>query len=385
MPVGELIAIGTELLLGEIQDTNTAAIARVFRDAGIDLYRATIVGDNPTRIAQAIREALSRSDIVITTGGLGPTVDDPTRQAAALALDENLEFRPDLWQQIQERFNRFNLNVTENNRRQAFIPAHASVIENEVGTAPAFSYERDGKILISLPGVPREMEHILHAKVMPLIRDKFSIHEIIKAYVLHAAGVGESQVDEWIGDLETHANPTVGLLAHPGQVDIRITVKAASDFEADAQIQKLADQIRQRVGSAIYGSNEETLEGAVEKELARLGWQIAVAACGLEEGLVEKLAAAGVMNRYIQSYLDRCTEEDIKSQAHDLLRRLPIQVAFGFRFAPGKEQQSLYCMVTTPDEDSETTRHYGGPSGNGPSWAVRTAMDFIRRNLESYK
>ncbi|MRR29102.1 competence/damage-inducible protein A, partial [bacterium] len=107
MPIGEIIAIGTELLLGEIQDTNTATIARKFRDAGIDLFRTMIVGDNPTRISQAIRESLTRSDIIITTGGLGPTVDDPTRQAVATAFGTSLEFRPELWEQIQERFNRF--------------------------------------------------------------------------------------------------------------------------------------------------------------------------------------------------------------------------------------------------------------------------------------
>jgi nicotinamide-nucleotide amidase len=125
MPSAEIIAIGTELLLGEIQDTNTHYLARILRDAGIDIFRATIVGDNAERIAQVIQEALNRTDIIITTGGLGPTVDDPTRQAVALAVGVETEFRPELWEQILARFKRFNRPSTENNKRQAYIPKGA--------------------------------------------------------------------------------------------------------------------------------------------------------------------------------------------------------------------------------------------------------------------
>src|SRR5512135_2170348 len=138
MPAAEIIAIGTELLLGEIQDTNTRYLARLLRDYGVDLYRTTIVGDNVDRIAHAIRESLSRCQIIITTGGLGPTVDDPTRQAVAMAAGTELEFQPQLWDQIQDRFERFGRNPTENNRRQAYIPRGAIAMENPVGTAPAF-------------------------------------------------------------------------------------------------------------------------------------------------------------------------------------------------------------------------------------------------------
>src|SRR5574340_461977 len=192
MPVGEIIAIGTELLLGETQDTNTSYIARAFRDAGIDLYRTMIVGDNIDRIAQAIREALSRADIVITTGGLGPTVDDPTRLAVARAIGVELEFEPELWEQSQVRFQRFHRHATENNRRQAYIPQGAAAIDNQVGTAPGFYFQEGEKIVISLPGVPREMEFLLQQKVLPLLIDRFALKGIIKSYVLHAAGVGES-------------------------------------------------------------------------------------------------------------------------------------------------------------------------------------------------
>ncbi|NMB88382.1 MAG: competence/damage-inducible protein A, partial [Chloroflexi bacterium] len=130
MPAAEIIAIGTELLLGEIQDTNTQFLARTFRDAGIDLYRTTMIGDNAERIAQAIRESLTRCDIIITTGGLGPTVDDPTRLAVAQAMGVDIEFRPELWEQIKSRFARYGRQATDNNRRQAYIPQGAQAIEN---------------------------------------------------------------------------------------------------------------------------------------------------------------------------------------------------------------------------------------------------------------
>jgi competence/damage-inducible protein CinA-like protein len=228
MPTAELIAIGTELLLGEIQDTNTRYLARALRDLGVNLYRATITGDNTARIAGVIREAMARCQIIITTGGLGPTVDDPTRAAVAQALDVDVEFRPELWEQIQARFERFGRTPSDNNRRQAWIPAGSIPVENPVGTAPAFICESANACIICLPGVPREMEYLTQNVVLPYLRDRFQLSGTIKARVLHVAGVGESTIDDWIGDLETSTNPTVGLLAHPGQVDIRITASAES-------------------------------------------------------------------------------------------------------------------------------------------------------------
>jgi nicotinamide-nucleotide amidase len=214
MPKAEIITIGTELLLGEIQDTNTRYLARHLRDAGIDLYRTMMVGDNVNRIALIIREALTRSDIIITTGGLGPTVDDPTRQAVAFALNRNLDYHPELWEQILSRFQRYGRQATENNRRQAYIPAGAIPVENQVGTAPAFIVEQGEQVIISLPGVPREMEFLLHNAIFPYLKEHYHLHGVIKALVLHTASMGESQIDEIIGDLEEASNPTLGRPPH---------------------------------------------------------------------------------------------------------------------------------------------------------------------------
>ena len=160
MPSAEIITIGTELLLGEIVDTNSQYLARQLRDAGNDIYWTTTVGDILGRIAEAVRQGMQRSDIVVCTGGLGPTIDDMTREAIAKAAGVDLEYREDLWKQIQERFASFGRKASENNQRQAYVPAGARVLDNPVGSAPAFLVEADGKVVLSLPGVPGEMMRI---------------------------------------------------------------------------------------------------------------------------------------------------------------------------------------------------------------------------------
>lgn len=381
MPVGEIIAIGTELLLGEIQDSNTATIARKFRDAGIDLFRTMIVGDNPERIAQAIREALTRSEIVITTGGLGPTVDDPTRLAVAAAFGRQLVYRPELWEQIQERFNRFQRRATENNRRQAYIPEGATVIVNPVGTAPAFYMENDHKLVISLPGVPREMEHILQNSVMPLLSERYQLEGIIKTFVLHTAGVGESQVDEWIGELENNANPSVGLVAHPGQVDIRVVAKASSEEEADTLIAEMVSRVQKLVGVAVFGSNQETLEHVVLTRLKLLNWQLSLVECGLGSAIAERLGRSGFDPTRAQALPDLCQPGDLQRLTQNQQAKTLTQVALGAGLYPGPVQQDLYLYLITPNRTVEANRSYGGPPAHGPSWAVQTALDFIRRNI----
>ncbi len=381
MPVGEIIAIGTELLLGEVQDTNTVYIARRFRDAGIDLYRTMIVGDNVDRIAQAIREALSRSDIIITTGGLGPTIDDPTRLAVAHAFGTELEFRPELWDQIQTRFQRFHRQATENNRRQAYIPTGATPIENEVGTAPAFYIQNNHRIIISLPGVPREMEHILHHKVLPLLNEQFNLKGIIKAYVLHAAGVGESQVDEWIGELETQSNPTVGLSCKPGQIDIRVTAKASSEQEADEMIAGTVTKVRNLVGVAIFGSNQETLELVVLDRLRLQNWRLSLTEYGFDGAMVEKLSKAGFPAELGHTIPHDCQPEELQYKAQSFREEDKAEIALAAGLFSGPDQQDLYLYLITPDSIVETNRSYGGPPKSGGMWAVNTALDFVRRNI----
>ncbi len=286
----EIISIGTELLLGEIVDTNSAHIARALREIGLNLFYITTVGDNQERITRALNIALGRADVVITTGGLGPTVDDVTRQAVAAATNRALVFRQDLLDQIAERFARFGSRMSDNNRQQAYIPAGAIPIENPVGTAPCFIVESERGVVISLPGVPREMKYLLDAAVLPYLRQHFQLHNVIKARILRTAGIGESQVDEAIGDLMTLVNPTVGLAAHTGQTDIRITAKASDEATADRMIAEVEAMVRQRVGDYIYGTGKDKIETALVKELRRHGHTVALSETGLDGRLHGRLS-----------------------------------------------------------------------------------------------
>lgn len=380
MPAAEIIAIGTELLLGESLDTNTAFIARTLRDYGVDIFRTMIVGDNATRIAEAIRESLSRAHIVITTGGLGPTVDDPTREAVALATQSKLIYHPELWDQIQERFRRYNRQPTENNRRQAYLPDGAVAIPNPVGTAPAFYYPLEEKVIVCLPGVPSEMETILMQSVIPYLRSRFNLREVIRAYTLHAAGVGESQVDEWLADLEKQSNPTVGLLAHPGQVDIRITAKAPSIEEADQMIQKIVRQVYERMGFAIFGVNQQKLEQVVAEKLRQTNWEIFLVVAGFPDE-IRKSFETIVSNSQNLIFLPY-TEQNLllgSYQQHPAF--LQSQMVLIASLKRGEQQQILDIFLRHPGGIEETTRSYGGPPPLAGLWAMRTLLEFIRRHL----
>jgi len=263
MPSAEIIAIGTELLLGEIFDINTAFIAKALNQIGIDIYRTSIVGDNQSRITDLIKQSIKRAEIVITTGGLGPTVDDPTRQAVADVYGKKLIFHEQLWEQIQSRFKAFNRIPTANNKKQAFIPQNAVPIENPVGTAPAFYISKKDKTIISLPGVPAEMEFLLNNKIINFLKKTYNLQSATISRIIHTAGIGESSIDNLIGEFEKLDNPSVGITAKPGQVDIRITAKACNQSQARMLIAPIEKKILKKVGENVYGFDQDTLHSVV--------------------------------------------------------------------------------------------------------------------------
>ena len=273
----EIVTIGTELLLGEIVDTNSAWIAQQLTTIGLNLYYTTTVGDNLQRISEVLRYSLQRSDVVITTGGLGPTVDDMTREAVAAATDRELVFDEELLQEIACFFARRNYPMTQNNRKQACRPAGARVIHNPVGTAPSFAVEHNGHVIISLPGVPFEMKYLMEHEVLPYLRERFGLRGIIKSRTLRTCGIGESMIGSRIDDLMRLSNPTVGTAAHPGQTDVRVTVKAESIAEADALIAPVEQELRARLGDYVYGVDQETLSDALTRLLLERGLRLALA------------------------------------------------------------------------------------------------------------
>lgn len=288
----EVVVIGSELLLGQIVDTNSATIARELAATGLDLFYKTTVGDNLGRVTATLRMALERSDIVITTGGLGPTADDITREAVAAATDRGLEFVPHLMEQIEAFFRARNLPLSPSNRRQAYIPEGALAVENPVGTAPAFIVEVGEKAVIVLPGVPREMEYLLHGRVIPYLRERFNLKGVITSRILKVCGLGESRVGESLSDfMETGANPTVGTMAHLGQVDIRIAAKAASREEAADLIAPVEEEVRKRLGDHVFGVDGETLEGVVLALLKDKGLTVGVLEVGTGGAVAERLTS----------------------------------------------------------------------------------------------
>jgi nicotinamide-nucleotide amidase len=379
MPSAEIITIGTEILLGEIVDTNAHFLARCLRDIGVDLYRKTSVGDNARRIAQAVQQALDRCDIVITTGGLGPTVDDPTREAVALAMGVATEFRPDLWEQIQERFTRYGRQPTENNKRQAYVPQGSIAIENPVGTAPAFIVEAGKKAIISLPGVPREMEYLMKNAVLPYLRQHYTLKGIIKARVLHTAGAGESQIDDHIDDLERFSNPTVGLAAHSGQVDVRITAKAASEVEADAMIREVEATIRQRLGNWVYGADGETLEEMAIQHLQQRGWSLTVVESDLGGKLLRRLAESSGVFRGGEMLAERPKDgEALLAVTENYRQARGADVGLGVAIYPHGEKQDVQVALITPEGQRTLQRPYGGPPEYAPRWALHHSLDILR-------
>jgi nicotinamide-nucleotide amidase len=289
----EVVAVGSELLLGQIVDTNSAVIARHFASIGLNLFYKTTVGDNLARTTAVIRQALDRSDVVVTTGGIGPTADDITREAVAAATGRELVFSEELLRQIEAYFASRGFRLSPSNLRQAYVPAGAIAVENPVGTAPAFIVDQDGKTLITLPGVPREMEYLLVNRALPYLRERYGIRGEIRIRVLKCVGLGESRIGERLADfMEKGANPTVGTLAHLGQVDVRIAAKATDAEEAVRLIEPVEAEIRKRLGDAVFGADGDTLEGEIGRRLTALGTKVAVVEVGTAGAATERLAAA---------------------------------------------------------------------------------------------
>ena len=261
----EIVMIGTELLLGEIVDTNANRLALALRDIGLDLYYKTTVGDNLARMTEVLNLALDRSDVIITSGGIGPTVDDVTRQAVADATGRKLVYSTELEAEIAARFSRFGRPMADNNKRQAYIPEGATPLTNPVGTAPCYlSEDVNGRgCIISLPGVPRELDHMMENTVIPLLIERMGGIKVTRVRVLRTCAVGESNVDRGIGDLMTAGNPTVGLAAHVGQTDVRITAKADTEAEADTLVAGMEEKLRERLGVAVYGVGKVTVAEVV--------------------------------------------------------------------------------------------------------------------------
>ena len=375
MATAEIIAIGTELLLGMTQDTNTHYLANALRSMGVDLYRTTVIGDNEFRITELVKESLTRADIIITTGGLGPTVDDPTRAAIANTFGATLQFHPSLWDEICERFKHYGRIASENNKRQAYIPSNATVIKNDVGTAPAFYIFENNKLIVSLPGVPKEMEYLFTNHVKPLIAERFPEHAIIITKILHLIGIGESHVDQLIGDLETLSNPTVGLSAHAAQIDIRITAKSTTQEEALQNVEKIKSEILDSLAEYIYGEDEDTLDAVINKMLEEKQQALRIALHNHPSPVLAQLSGVTVINAEAfrnENEFVAAWQQNAAASTNDL--------AFAVFDKPDK---MILLIGDKNAQQNPLMRTYLGPREDFPNWLTNNELGYLYTYLKA--
>ncbi len=395
----EIITIGTELLLGETVDTNSAYIAKRLAEIGCDVYYTTTVGDNRARIANAVRRALERADVVITTGGLGPTVDDKTREGVAEATERELVFQPELLEHIKSLFARWSAPFSESNRRQAYVPRGAQVIKNALGTAPAFMVETTEGTVISLPGVPREMMRLMENSVLPLLKKRMDSPAVIKSKVLRTCGVGESQVGSLIADLMHSHNPTIGTSAHVGQTDVRITAKARDEATAEALIAEMESKLRERLGVHIYGVEQESIEEMTARELAARQLRIAIVESNTAGQIAARLASKPAGAQAL-AYTEVISAENLtrgelnKDMAVEIAQRIKqvemvdlCLVVLGdsdMESSPYDEEYvgTLAALATATGVKAQTLR-YGGSSDLAQQWLAARALDWVRRVVVS--
>ncbi len=274
----EIISVGTELLLGDIVDTNAPYLSRVLSTLGIDVFYRVTVGDNVTRLSDALNTACERADLIITIGGLGPTQDDLTKETIAEVFGETMVSDPASEKTILEFFERRGLPIAQSNLKQALKPESGIPIPNSMGTAPGLILEKNGKIAIALPGPPCEFIPMLEKSVVPYLSSKaVGAPSIIVSRTLRVCGIGESSAEEQIKDLLSSTNPSVAPYAKSGEVHFRITAKAPNEETALDMISGLEKKVRERLGDYVYGIDAETLEYAVVHALIDRGMTLALA------------------------------------------------------------------------------------------------------------
>lgn len=276
--IAEVIAIGTELLLGQTINTNGSLIGATLADLGFDAHYQVIVGDNLARMERTIRTALNRADVVIITGGIGPTQDDITRPALAAATDRELLFSAQYAQELEQRFASWGQKMPLINRQQAEYPAGSEMLTNRVGTAPGLALLHQGKMVFVLPGVPAEMEPMLSEQIRPRLQRLGNADQVLVSRMLKTWGRSESWVAEQLDEIyHQTTNPSVAFLAGGGEIKIRLSAKAGSEAEALQLINPVEQQVRQRLGSIIYGVDQDTIEVVLQDLLSERGWSIGTA------------------------------------------------------------------------------------------------------------
>ncbi len=287
----EVIAVGTELLLGQIVNGNAAVIGTALADAGLDAHHQQVVGDNLGRLESSIRLAMSRSDAVLITGGIGPTQDDLTREGIAAATGRSLAFSDEYARRLTERFASLGREMPESNFRQAEYPEGAELLTNPKGTAPGIALLHEGKWLFAMPGVTEEMEFLLHNDVLPRLRRMSGDQGVLISRVLRSWGRAEAQVSELLDDLYATSNPSVAFLASAGEIKVRITAKAADEETARSLIAPVEEEVRRRLEPTVFGADGESIEPVLLGLLADRGWTVGTAESATGGGVAARITS----------------------------------------------------------------------------------------------
>jgi nicotinamide-nucleotide amidase len=357
----EILTVGTEILLGDLVDTNSAYLGARLAALGVSVYRHTTVGDNAKRIAAALQEAASRADLVITTGGLGPTSDDLTNQCLGEAAGREMVEYPEARRHVDEMFRRFGRKPTPSNYKQAIFPDGSKLIPNPVGTAMGAMLELDGALVATFPGVPGEMRRMFEDTLEPLIRERSE--GAIVSRTLWFTGIGESALAEQVQDLLDASEPTVAPLAGQGKVRLRVTSRADTPEEAEKKINPVADEILARLGEYYFGEDDETLESALGKLLKERGATLALAESCTGGLLAKRLTdGAGASAYFVEGLVTYSNEskERLLGVPKDLLvehgavsEPVAGAMAEGVRKVAGTDYGLSVTGVAGPDGGSE--------------------------------
>jgi nicotinamide-nucleotide amidase len=366
----EILSIGTELLLGQILDTNAQYLAERLANLGIDVLFVSTVGDNLGRAKETIERALSRSDLVVTTGGLGPTEDDLTRETIATVLGETPAVDPELEKQLRTWFAGRGMPMPERNRKQAWLIPSARAIPNPNGTAPGWDTRTGGKRIVSMPGVPREMRHMWEHTIEPTLASG----ALLRSRTLKMLGIGESHAEEALGDLVRSTAPTVVTKAKDDGLHVRMTDKDADAATMDARIAAMEARIRERLGQYVWGTDSDTLPSVIGGALLARGWRLATAESLSGGDLTRALSDAPNVREWyargvVWPHADSATLERA-IEASDAQVRLILPHG----------ETSAELVATTPDGRKQSTIRFA-TEREGRRRALLGGLDLLRRSL----
>ncbi|GAC1350621.1 MAG: competence/damage-inducible protein A [Ktedonobacteraceae bacterium] len=407
----EILSCGTELLLGHITDTNATYLAQSLSALGVDLYFVSQVGDNQGRIVETVKRAWERSDLIIMTGGLGPTEDDLARESISALLGETMQVDPRLEAELRGYFASRNVRMPERNVKQATLIPSARALPNPVGTAPGWWVEKDHHIIVAMPGVPREMFRMWENEAIPRLKPYTG--GLIFTRILRVSGLGESAVEERLDALLHSNNPTIATYAKSDAIDVRITAKADSNEEAERKVSETEVRVRQILGHHVFGTNKETLQSVVGSLLQAQNKSLAVMESltggllssaitdvpgssnyfigGVAAYSVKVKEQMGVPHETIEQY-GAISEETARAMAHAIRERFGADYGLGITGVAGPDKQegkaigTVHIAIEGPN---------GVVIGMGPGWrgarednkrlSVLAALNLLRLHLVGVK